>query len=210
MEQIENIKTISHFEETKLKEKGSIFIAQAFPVSSSEKIDSELLATKKKFFDATHLCYAYRLKNDSFKYSDAGEPNGTAGIRILNAIDHFNLTDILVIVIRYFGGTKLGIGPLGRAYYFSTLQTLQNSEIIQKENYTKIKISTDFFLMSSVHRVISNYHAILDKSSYDDQVHFEILIKNLLQQNFIKEIFEISNGKIKVETLEKNIFIKKN
>ena len=210
MEQTAVIKTITHFEETKFKEKGSLFIAQAFPLCSVEKIEFEILSAKKKFFDATHHCYAYRLNNNSYKFSDAGEPNGTAGIRILNAIDHFNLTDILVIVIRYFGGTKLGIGPLGKAYYHSTFQTLQSSEIVEKENYSKIKIITDFPLMSNIHRLISNYHAILDKSSYDDKVHFEILIKNLLKDNFIKELFEISNGKIKAETLEKNIFIKKN
>ena len=138
MQKIENYKTIGSFNETTLKEKSSVFNAQAYPVENEEDALQIVEKTKKKYYDATHHCYAYKLTGNKIKYSDAGEPSGTAGIRILNAINHFNMQNILVIVIRYFGGTKLGVGPLGKAYYNSVIQTLKSSRIIEKKAYKKI------------------------------------------------------------------------
>ncbi|MBI5727800.1 MAG: YigZ family protein, partial [Ignavibacteriales bacterium] len=109
--------TISEKAEFRLKEKGSLFTGIAFPVRNVQECDEILAQHRKDFYDATHVCYAYRIINGPVKYSDDGEPAGTAGVRLLNAIEHFNYYNILVLSIRYFGGTKLGVGPLGKAYY---------------------------------------------------------------------------------------------
>ena len=117
MDKIEEIKTIKKSAEVKFKEKGSLFLSKSYNITNVENVEDILNNLKKEFFDATHRCFAYRLNSvstaNNFRYSDDGEPSGTAGIRILNAIDHFELQNCLIAVIRYFGGTKLGVGPLG-------------------------------------------------------------------------------------------------
>ena len=98
MNGITQIKTILSYSETKFKEKSSIFLGFAYPVKSIEDVTGKLALVRKKYFDATHHCYAYKLANNILKYSDDGEPSGTAGIRILNVIEHFNLVNILLVV----------------------------------------------------------------------------------------------------------------
>ncbi|MDZ7765436.1 MAG: YigZ family protein [Melioribacteraceae bacterium] len=98
-----------------------MFIGYAAPCKNDEEAEQILEGKKKQYYDATHNCYAYKILPESIKYLDDGEPSGTAGIRILNAIQHFDLTNLIVISTRYFGGTKLGVGPLGKAYYNSAL-----------------------------------------------------------------------------------------
>ena len=116
MSESEKIFEIEKNVTNKIKIKGSQFIGYAIKVISVQNAEEELSSIKKEHFDATHHCYAFKLNTGEEKYSDDGEPNGTAGVRILNAINHYNLTNIIIIVVRYFGGTKLGIGPLGKAY----------------------------------------------------------------------------------------------
>lgn len=143
----EQIKTIKNFNQNSFKEKGSEFIAIVNSVDNEETALNQLTEIRKKYFDATHHCYAYKLKSGEEKYSDDGEPKGTAGIRILNAIEHFDLRDVLVIVVRYFGGTKLGVGPLGKAYYNSSIDVLNTSEIITLTLYQSLLIETDLILL---------------------------------------------------------------
>ena len=114
-----------------IKVKGSRFFGFAFPAENEEEIYHKLKRLKKEYYDASHHCYAYKL-TDNFKYSDAGEPSGTAGIRILNAIDHYDLVNILIVIVRYFGGTKLGAGNLGRTYYESAIKVLAKADIKKK------------------------------------------------------------------------------
>ena len=157
MKELDEILTIKGFFESKFKEKGSQFIGLAYPINSENEFQSILAEIKKKYYDASHHSYAYRLLNNTFKYSDAGEPSGTAGIRILNAIEHFNLLNVLVIVVRYFGGTKLGVGPLGKAYYHSAEITLNDSDKIKKTAYKRIFVSVDFSFTSLLHKTFSDY-----------------------------------------------------
>ena len=98
----EQIKTIKDFRQASIKEKASEFIAIVYPVDNKETAVNKLNEIRKKYYDASHHCFAYKLKNGDEKYSDDGEPNGTAGLRILNAIEHFDLTNVLLIVVRYF------------------------------------------------------------------------------------------------------------
>ncbi|MEJ2053208.1 MAG: YigZ family protein, partial [Calditrichaceae bacterium] len=93
---------------TEIKVKGSKFISAVFPVSSKEEAETVYADIKKKYYDATHNCFAYRINANNFRYSDDGEPNGTAGKPILQIIDNKGMNEILCVVTRYFGGTKLG------------------------------------------------------------------------------------------------------
>ena len=117
-----------------LKVEGSKFIASAFPVDLRFQAEEMLTKVRKKYFDATHHCFAYTLGSEGkeFRYSDDGEPSGTAGIKILAAIQSKDLSDILVVVTRYFGGTKLGTGGLGRAYFASAHRVLSDAAVVPK------------------------------------------------------------------------------
>jgi uncharacterized YigZ family protein len=196
MEDIKQIKTITSSTETKYKEKGSVFISKAFQINNLDEVDSKVNNIKKEYYDASHHCYAFKLQNGNFKYSDDGEPNGTAGIRILNAIDHFELTNILIVVTRYFGRTKLGVGPLGKAYYKSAIQTIDSAQIIVLKPYKKIYISADFSYTSHVHRILSKHNAVIKNSTFDTKANFDCLSEEKEVEFILNELTEISKGEI--------------
>ena len=198
----EEIFTIKAFSESKFKEKGSQFIGQAYPIESNEDFNRIYSEVKKKFYDASHHCYAYRLVNGEFKYSDAGEPNGTAGIRLLNAIDHYELTNVSVIVIRYFGGTKLGVGPLGKAYYSSAESTLKSAEKIKKIAFQKIFIKADFSLSSLIHKTIADFEMKILNTQFIDDVNFTCLVKPGLIENLKDYLKEKSSGAVIISSEE--------
>ncbi len=199
MQKYKQIKTITRLSETKYKEKGSVFLGKAFPISSVEQCEEILSGLKKEFYDATHYCYAFNLLNGKFKYSDDSEPTGTAGIRIYNALEHFELIEVLVVVIRYFGGVKLGVGPLGKAYYTSAFQTLEASEIVVKKPFIKVSISADFPLLSNVHRILSNHNAVIKETNYDSKANFIILAEVNEVKSIKRELTEMSRGEISIE-----------
>ncbi len=172
----EIIKTLKKASEKTYKEKSSEFIARAFPVSTEQAVLSHLEHIKKLNYDASHHCYAFRLKDGSFRYSDAGEPSGTAGIRILNAIDHSGIKDILIIVTRYFGGTKLGVGPLGKAYYNCSELLLRECETREERSFIQVIIKSDFTFISLVHRELSSNSAIIENIEYGEMVIFKTLV----------------------------------
>ncbi len=161
------IKTIAAESEFKFKEKGSLFIGLSSSIISEEEGIILLNSVKKKFYDATHHCFSYKLADGLFKYSDDGEPNGTAGIRIHNAQNHFELTNIITIVVRYFGGVKLGVGPLGKAYYEAAIQNLEASLKIQKELYQQIELEYKFEQTKYVHHLISKFELVVNKKLFD-------------------------------------------
>lgn len=202
------IKTLKRPSENTYKEKGSEFIAAASPVKTEEEANIFLNETKKKYYDASHHCYAYRLKDESFKYSDAGEPNGTAGIRILNAIDHFEIKDILIIVVRYFGGTKLGVGPLGRAYYTSAALLIDGCAFQEEEPYNEVEVRCSFDYLNLLHREIARYSAIIENIDYSDSVIFKILIPLEKTGHFESDLINSSKGNIAIFTKNEVIYHK--
>jgi uncharacterized YigZ family protein len=173
----EEIITIKAISESKYKEKGSQFIGLAYPIENMDDFSKIHSKIKKKYFDASHHCYAFRLVSGDFKYSDAGEPNGSAGIRILNAIDHFELTNVLVLVVRYFGGTKLGVGPLGKAYYNSAELALESAEKVKKTALQKVFIKADFSLSSLIHKIIADFEIKIIDIKFTENVNFVCLVK---------------------------------
>jgi uncharacterized YigZ family protein len=194
----EQIITIDSFTEESYKEKGSVFTGQVYHCESETEAANILASIRKKYYDATHHCFAYKLIDEKLKYSDDGEPNGTAGIRILNAIDHFKLINIIVVIIRYYGGTKLGVGPLGKAYYISAYNVLNKAQKLEKILYQKISIEFDFNFISHIHRILSNHGATIEKSEYEEKATFDCYIKPS-ELNVIKKQFtNLSKGKIKI------------
>jgi uncharacterized YigZ family protein len=201
------IKNITNISEYKFKEKGSLFIGTAIPVFSEEEATAKLNELRKKYYDATHNCYAYFLTGEKLKYSDDGEPNGTAGIRILNAIKHFELNDLIVVVTRYFGGTKLGVGPLGKAYYDCSMQTLSASIIVSKKLHEKIIISYPFEFSNLVHRMISKYSAKIEETKFEPTPTMQIIVPEESVKILCKEIQSASNQKIQIEETDGRIYI---
>ena len=134
------------------KDNGSRFIAQAWPVESEERVKEIVDGLKKEYHDARHHCYAYRIGLDgsTWRANDDGEPSGSAGRPILGQIDSAGLSDILVVVVRYFGGIKLGIPGLIRAYKTSTADALANAEVVEKVAGKDFRVSFPYLSMNAV------------------------------------------------------------
>jgi uncharacterized YigZ family protein len=201
-----SIKVLSQYSESKMKEKGSTFIGQAFFIANEEEATAKLNEIRKKYYDATHNCYAYRIYNDKFKYSDDGEPNGTAGIRIFGAIEHFDLQNILVVVTRYYGGVKLGVGPLGKAYYQSAFDSLQTAKVEERTKYQKIKISYEYSFVKTLHKTVADFEGSIIQNSYDTTPFSECFVYPECIDEITKVITNLSSGKAKVEKIDQILF----
>jgi len=147
-------------EEAVYKEKGSRFIATAFPVSREEEIAEIILRLKKEHHKARHWCYAYRIgaAQEQYRVNDDGEPSHSAGMPIYGQILSFGLTNVLVVVVRYFGGVKLGVGGLMNAYKTAAQLALDNSEIITKSIDWEVGITFAYEHMNKVMKVIREYN----------------------------------------------------
>ena len=202
---IPSFKTLIDSSEFSFKEKGSVFTSRAYPQSSIEKGIAQLDRLKKEFYYASHLCYAIRLVGGTEKYSDAGEPSGTAGIRIIQAIEHFKLYEVMVVVIRYFGGTKLGVGPLGKAYYDCAYEALYSAKVVEKHAYISLSIKLTYDQTSLAYRLFSLYPVKIIQTTFDTLSEFKILINAQKKDEFIRDIINDSKGKIKVIEEKKGI-----
>lgn len=203
----EQIITVKQFHELTFKEKGSEFIAQVYPIINPENAEELLETVRKKYYDATHNCFAYKFLSEVQRYSDDGEPSGTAGIRILNAIEHFNLTNLLLVVTRYFGGTKLGVGPLGKAYYASAINVLEEAEKKESFLFERIIVKIDISYISQLYRIVSIYQGKVEKSNFQDDAVIEIIVQpryiNLLKNDLI----ELLRGKIEINSTGKQLYL---
>ena len=150
-------------------EKRSKFLAFAFPVSNVEEIKSILEEYQKKYYDARHVCYAYMLGHQrlTFRANDNGEPSGTAGKPILGQINSNELTDILILVVRYFGGVKLGTSGLIQAYKAAAAEAIAASTIIEKTVDEQITIAFEYPLMNQVMRVVKEESPSILSQSFD-------------------------------------------
>jgi uncharacterized YigZ family protein len=202
----DEIKTIDLKNEITTVISKSRFIAQTYPAESEDEVKDYLTKAKKKFYDAGHHCYAYRLVSGKFHYSDAGEPSGTAGIRILNAIEHFDLNNQLVIVSRIFGGVKLGVGPLGKAYYESAYQSLLHSQIKSKKLYQKVMITAEFSQESLIHRIFKQNNAVILSTDYGESMILTGLIKPGSIDQTLRILEEQGKNKIKLTKADDFIY----
>lgn len=191
-------------EETLFKEKNSKFFGYAFPIENEGDVKLHLETIKKQHHSARHWCYAYQIGRKEphiqFRANDDGEPNNSAGMPIYGQIQSFNVTNILIIVVRYFGGVKLGVGGLISAYKTSAQLALENSNIITKTINVKYLITFDYKNMNKVMRVIKEKHLkiINQKLELDCNITISVRLKNSTK------IFDIFDAiyEIKIKELE--------
>lgn len=151
--------TIEQPAEGSITEKKSKFISHIFPVKSAEEVKVIVDEHRKKYYDARHLCWAYVLgwEREEFRSNDDGEPSGTAGKPILGQINSAGLTDVLILVVRYFGGTLLGTGGLIKAYKEAAADAIANAEIVERTVDDSIEIYFEYLLLNDVMRVLKKF-----------------------------------------------------
>lgn len=190
-------------------EKKSRFISGVFPVHSEEEALSVIENVKKKYWDARHNCYAFVIgyKSEIQRYSDDGEPGGTAGKPILDVLLTEELRDCLIVVTRYFGGTLLGTGGLVRAYQQSAKAGLENSQTAFREKGVVLKLETDYNNVGKVQYVTScEEKAYLINNLFTDKVEIKVLVQIDRAESFIKKITEAANGKIHINKEEEKFY----
>lgn len=170
------------------KDNGSRFIALAFPVETESEIKEIISSIKKEYHDARHHCYAYRLgyKGDIFRANDDGEPSSSAGRPILGQIDANSLSDILVVVVRYFGGIKLGIPGLIRAYKTSTADAIANAEIIEKIAGKRFRLHFGYLNMNDVMKMIKELSLTPTEQRFDMECSMEVSVRLSLIEHFLE------------------------
>lgn len=183
-------------EETLYKEKNSKFFGYAYPISNEEEVKEIIETLKKQHHTARHWCYAYQIgtENISYRANDDGEPNNSAGMPIYGQIQSFEVTNVLVVVVRYFGGVKLGVGGLISAYKTSAQMALEASEIIEKTIDIHFMISFDYKNMNKVMRIIKekNLEIVAQKMEMSCEVEIVTRKKNAEQIfNTFNSIYEI-------------------
>lgn len=157
------------------KEKGSRFISFAFPVTKEEEVKEIIRDIKKEYFDARHHCYAYILGHDKavYRMNDDGEPSSTAGKPIYGQLLSKNLTNILVVVVRYFGGTKLGVSGLIQAYKQAAIDALNNASIIEKTVDEIYSVSFEYVLMNDVMKVLKEFDVLQKNHRFESYCYLE-------------------------------------
>jgi uncharacterized YigZ family protein len=182
----DTFKTIAAPAEGIYKDKGSKFIAYIFPINSEAEIKNIIAGLKKEHHSARHHCYAYRLLPDKsiYRANDDGEPNGTAGKPILGQIQSNDLSDVLIVVVRYFGGTLLGVSGLIKAYKSAAADAILNSEIIIKTINARIEIVCTYEQLNNVMRIVKQEELIvLNQASNDTNITLTIEVrKSILEK----------------------------
>ena len=195
---MDTYKTISTISEGLYKEKGSRFISYAIPVDKLEEIKEILKDYRKRYYDARHVCYAYMLgaEREEFRANDDGEPSGTAGRPILGQINSFELTNVLIIVVRYFGGILLGTGGLVTAYKEASANALQQADIIEKTVDCSLSVEFEYPLMNDVMRIVKEIDAQITKQHFEYNCLLDISIRKRDYPIFVDKLTKIDGIKI--------------
>jgi len=178
---------LNPIEEISFKEKGSKFIGYAYPVQDEDEIKEKLARLWEKYPDATHICYAFRLGTEGGKYraNDDGEPSGSAGLPIYNQIVSKEITNVLVASVRFYGGTKLGVSGLIKAYKLSAQMVLNDAEIVEKYLTQKIKFEFPYEDQGSVMRNIDKFNAEVLKTEFTEKCTAIVRIREDNLENFL-------------------------
>lgn len=193
--------------ESEYIEKKSRFIAQVFPIETQEEALEIIEKTKKKYSDARHNCFAFSVGMNPpvLRFSDDGEPNGTAGKPILEVILGEEINNILVIVTRYFGGTLLGTGGLVRAYTKAAQDGIHNAEIVIKKLGNEVTIQTNYQDIGKIQYILGNHQIKIIDSNYGEDVVILCHMEKEKQEPIEKELMEATNGKVGI-TVEDEIW----
>lgn len=184
------------------KEKGSKFLAFAFPVRSEEEIKAKI-EDLKEYFDARHHCFGWVLgaDKDRFRAFDDGEPNHSAGDPILGQIRSRELTNVLVVVVRYFGGVKLGVGGLIQAYKTAAFDALQRAVIIREEVTETYKLKYSFEATPHVMKLVREFELQIVTQHFHAVGEMEIKIKLRLKDNFLDKVRLLNNLNVQIEVI---------
>lgn len=172
------------------KDNGSRFIAFAYPVETEAEVKELVQALRKEYHDARHHCFAYRLgyKGDVWRASDDGEPSGSAGRPILGQIDSLGLSDVLVVVVRYFGGIKLGIPGLIRAYKTSTADALASAQIIEKIATQRFRLQFDYLSMNEVMKGLKDMGLQPLAQDFGESCSLEVNVRLSAVEDFVQRM----------------------
>lgn len=201
MEIKDTYKTINQpTEEILFKEKNSKFFGYAFPVTTTDEVKIYIEQLIKQHFGAVHFCYAYQIGTEKieFRANDDGEPSNSAGIPIYGQIQSFGLTNILIVVVRFFGGTKLGVGGLITAYKTTAQLALENASIIEKTIDVHFKITFDYKNINTVMRIIKEKQLDIDSQKMEENC--EIIIVS--RKKNAERIFDIFNSLFEITISE--------
>ncbi|WP_340153311.1 YigZ family protein [uncultured Marivirga sp.] len=190
--------TISKGGEGFYKEKGSKFIGLAFRVHNEDEVKEKLEEVKKQFHDARHHCYAYFLSKDKLRANDDGEPNHSAGDPILGQIKSKNLTQVLVVVVRYFGGTKLGVSGLINAYKTAAFESLEASKLLKVTIEAIYEIQYGYEITNEVMKLIADFAADIKNQEFTENCNATLGIKQSLQEKFEEEASKIDGLKLDI------------
>lgn len=171
----------------------SEFLGIAIPVETDDEFLAELHAIEKKHFDATHHCWAFRIRSGDdvrARSSDAGEPSGTAGKPILSAIEGADLNDVGIVVVRWFGGVKLGTGGLSRAYRETAAATLARSQPVDRYLYTRFRVVVPFEALGTVYRLVNPPDVVLAGEHFGDRNEFDFLVRRSRSDEFAHALTE--------------------
>ena len=193
--------TLSSKSEGRYNEKGSTFTALTLPVVSLGQVKNELNNLREQYPDANHICYGYRIKEgdrvDEFA-TDAGEPKGSSGIPILNVLKRNQLVNVVIFVIRYFGGSKLGIPGLINAYETAAERTIQNAKVKKWIQLERISFIYNYDLQNRVDSILQKFKVNIIKSDFGESIQVELEIEVGKTEELSKELKEVSNGTIRV------------
>lgn len=201
---MDNIKIVYEGGKNEIIEKKSRFIGEVWPITTEEDAIKIIEATKKKYWDARHNCSAFVIgeNNEVQRYSDDGEPQGTAGKPMLSVLLNEGVHDCLVIVTRYFGGVLLGTGGLVRAYQKATQEALLNARIIEKQKGASYKVTTDYNGIGKLQYIAAQNGITIMETEYLDKVIAHCLLKIEDFNAFEKKMVEATNGKVVIEKEE--------
>lgn len=188
-------KTIKEVTQGQITEKKSKFIAYAVPIQSVEQVKDIVEKYRKEYYDARHVCWAYMIgaERKKFRANDDGEPSGTAGKPILGQINSNELTDIIVLVIRYFGGIKLGTSGLITAYRDAAAEVLANTEIIEKTVDKEISFSFEYPFMNGVMKIIKELEPEIIFQEFDMNCNMTLRIRQALYGQLVDRLSKIES-----------------
>ncbi len=196
----DSYKTIARAAETTYRQLSSKFLVYAYPVESEEEIKEYLDALRKRWFDATHHCYAWRLgpQGEHFRANDDGEPSSTAGKPILGQLLSQEVTNCLVVVVRYFGGTKLGVPGLIAAYKESTALVLSECEIVERTVDVRINVSFSYMAMNDVMRIVKDMQPRVVDQQFDNLCTMTLTIREGDSEQLIGRLEKVEGATVEV------------
>lgn len=192
---MDTFRTVKETAKGLFTEKKSKFISFAIPIQTVDEVKGEIEKYRKEYYDARHVCWAYMLgaERKDFRANDDGEPSGTAGKPILGQINSNELTDILIVVIRYFGGIKLGTSGLIVAYKEAAIEAIKNAEIIEKTVDLETNFYFEYPFMNDVMKIVKELEPIILKQEFDMDCFMTLRIRKSLYDNLISRLKKVES-----------------